>query len=105
MCLLQRQHTRLSPETKYDFEVQGNLADGATTDWSYTETFITDPSTVILGDVNGDGSVNVADVNILISIVLGIDTLAEYPNGDLNGDGTGGIADLNLLISIVLENQ
>ena len=53
------------------------------------------------GDVNGDGNVNISDVNAIISIVLdghGVNTEA-----DLNGDGTVNISDVNAIISIILD--
>ena len=52
------------------------------------------------GDINGDGSVNIADVTALIGQVLrGIQT----EDGDLNGDGTVNIADVTALITLVLK--
>ena len=56
-----------------------------------------------LGDVNGDGEVNIADVNTLISIVLGNDA-DTMSRADVNGDGEIGVADVNELISIILNN-
>lgn len=52
-------------------------------------------------DLNGDGSVNIADVVDLVDVILGDDSSEEY---DLNGDGTVNIADVNLLISYILDN-
>ena len=52
------------------------------------------------GDVNGDGEVNVADVNALISMILSGE-IEEA--GDVNGDGEVGISDVNALISIILS--
>ena len=58
----------------------------------------------ILGDVNDDGLVNIADVTMLISLVLnGTATAAEYPAGDLNGDGELGIGDVTAVISLALN--
>lgn len=52
------------------------------------------------GDVNGDGEVNIADVNALIDIILGGsgNTFAA----DVNGDGEVNIADVNTIINIIL---
>lgn len=52
------------------------------------------------GDVNGDGEVNVADVNVVIDMIL---SGPMFPAGDVNGDGEINIADVNTLISIILE--
>ena len=46
------------------------------------------------GDVTGDGSVDLADLNLVLSM-FGMDT----SNGDANGDGTVNLADLNLVLS------
>ena len=62
-----------------------------------------EPPTFLRGDVNGDGEVNVADVNALIDIILGgyadADTLIR---ADVNEDSEINIADLNALIDIIL---
>jgi len=56
------------------------------------------------GDVNGDGEVNIADVNAVISIILGgfaDDNIRK--NADVNGDGEINIADVNAVISCILN--
>lgn len=56
------------------------------------------------GDVNGDGEVNVADVNSLNDIVLGGETdEATFKRADVNGDGEVNLADINALINIILS--
>ena len=52
------------------------------------------------GDVNGDGEVNIADVNAIIDMIL---TGNTQPNGDVNGDGEVNIADVNAVIDIILN--
>ncbi len=55
------------------------------------------------GDVNGDGVVNVADINAVVNIILGGKTSPEIvKRADVNGDGMINISDVNLLISIIL---
>ncbi len=53
------------------------------------------------GDVNGDGEVNIADINELVNIILGA---FDYTNGrsDVNNDGEVNIADVNDIINIIL---
>ena len=51
-------------------------------------------------DVNGDGEVNIADVNAVISVILGENNL---PAADVNGDGEINIADINAIINIILN--
>ena len=55
------------------------------------------------GDLNGDGQVDVSDVDLLIDLVLGRiteDSLLGDP--DLNGDGQVDVTDVDLLIDIIL---
>ena len=52
-------------------------------------------------DVNGDGEVNIADVNELISIILSGNTAGK---GDVNGDGEVNIADVNAVIDRILRH-
>lgn len=57
------------------------------------------------GDVNGDGTVDVSDVNILINIILGNDDASKYDGrADVNGDGTVDVSDANALINLVLND-
>ena len=54
----------------------------------------------LAGDINGDGTVDVSDVNIAINIILG---KAEYQSAaDLNGDNTVDVSDVNAIINIIL---
>ena len=58
----------------------------------------------ILGDVNGDGEVNIADVSALINYLLsgeGIDVRAA----DVSQDGDVTIADVSVLIDMLLGNS
>jgi len=61
------------------------------------------PSDQLTGDVNGDGKVDIQDVNIIINILLGTDSADNYP-GNANVDGLGGIdvADVNAVVNIML---
>ena len=57
--------------------------------------------TVLGGDVNGDGEVNIADVNALIDIIMGKPDNTQG-RSDVNGDGEVNIADINTVISVIL---
>ena len=66
--------------------------------------YFTEKLAFILGDVNGDGEVNIADVTALITKVLkGNTNASDCPAGDLNGDDTLNIADVTSLITKVLR--
>ena len=58
----------------------------------------------LLGDVNGDGSVTIADVTALVNIILGKDTAGQYNHAaaDVNQDTTITIADVTALVNIIL---
>ncbi len=58
----------------------------------------------IKGDVNGDGEVNIADVNCVIDVILGAREASEFEGrADVNGDGEVNIADVNVIIDIILN--
>jgi len=54
----------------------------------------------LVGDVNGDGEVSVADVNDVIDLVL---QGGYKPVADINGDGEVTVADVNAIIDILLQ--
>ncbi|MBR5727186.1 MAG: leucine-rich repeat protein [Muribaculaceae bacterium] len=54
----------------------------------------------MLGDVNGDGRVDIADVNAVINMMLGKAT--QTAAGDVTGDGSVDIADVNAVINLML---
>ena len=60
---------------------------------------------VMIGDVNGDGQVNITDVTALISAVLN-DDLSNIivANSDLTDDGSINISDVTALIAMVLNS-
>ena len=73
-----------------------------TTDyWNLFATITGIPESVVPGDVNGDGEVNIADVNALIQVIL---TNGEGETWDVNGDGEISVADINLLIDLILSS-
>ena len=62
------------------------------------------PPGPIKGDVNGDGEVNIADVNCVIDVILGTKEAEEFEGrADVNGDGEVNIADVNAIIDIILR--
>jgi len=57
------------------------------------------------GDVNNDDVVDVSDINILLNIILGNDSAANYDGrADVTGDGSVDVSDVNAIINIMLGN-
>lgn len=54
----------------------------------------------IAGDINGDGIIDVCDVNLAINFMLGKVETSEL--ADVNGDGKVDVTDINILINIIL---
>lgn len=108
-------------EGKYTNEVVVNVTDEtlrigikketndvSTTDWvimdNWTLTYYANSKPQIAegikGDVNGDGSVDVADISAIISQMAGT---ATYAAADVNGDGSVDVADISNVITIMAE--
>lgn len=67
------------------------------------ECTVTVPGAGRSGDVTGDGTIDIEDVTMLISLVLGNNVPdAVLANANVNGDGTIDIEDVTMLISMVL---
>ena len=75
-----------------------------------------DATTIIPGDVDGDGEITVADANSVVVIINGGSshghTRVPNPDGggwidpaDVNGDGEVNIADINAIIDMILAHQ
>ncbi len=60
-------------------------------------------ATPITGDVNGNGVVDITDVNTIISVMLEGGGYMTYPSADVTGDGIIDITDVNSVISIILK--
>ena len=54
----------------------------------------------LIGDINGDGAVNILDIVMLANAALSNDNL---PGGDINGDGSINILDIVGLVNIILN--
>lgn len=76
-----------------------------TDDLSPVVTLPTPKQVALTGDVNNDGGVDIVDVNLLVSVVLGsINPSALAGDADVNGDGTVDAVDINACLNIVLNN-
>ena len=57
------------------------------------------PAAAKIGDVNANGTVDVADLNLVVDHVLGI---SQTDAADVNSDGLVDVADVNILVDIIL---
>ena len=57
----------------------------------------------ILGDTNGDSTINVLDVIIIVNMILG-QLEIDLSTSDINQDGVLNVLDVTLLLSIILNN-
>ena len=69
-------------------------------DDNFADHIIISRGSNIKGDVNGDGEVNIADINVVIAVILGG---ASNTAADVNNDGEVNIADVNAVINIILN--
>ena len=83
--------------------INQELGEGASYKGSKTKSVVTFPApySVQVGDVNEDTFIDIADLNKLINVVLGIDT-ANPKAADVNQDTFVDIADINALINLIL---
>ena len=71
---------------------------------SETPGYLTEKPDFLLGDVNGDGQITIADVTALVNIILGKDTTGQYNHAaaDVNQDNQITIADVTALVNKIL---
>ena len=70
--------------------------------WTLFDNIICFDDVAVNGDVNGDGEVNIADVNAVIDAILS--GMGEAESFDVNGDGEVNIADVNAVVDIILSH-
>jgi hypothetical protein len=83
----------------YAMRVQAVYIDGSVSAWSEYQQL---ELKVLVGDVNLDNEVNIADINTAIDMILagGQNLIA-----DVNNDGEVNIADINALLDLILSGQ
>lgn len=73
--------------------------------WGNLQTFkIGEPGNMVIinGDLNGDGIIDVSDLNILIDIILGYDDEDNTIDPDINSDGNVDVEDANYMLNFIL---
>ena len=92
----------------FEYLVKAIYLDGTESNWSNIMyvTLAGDGNQPLIGDINNDSEVTVADVTALISIILGgpIDDETR-DRADLNRDREVNVADVTTLISILLRGH
>ena len=70
-------------------------------DWDCDDGFVTSPG----GDVNGDGSIDVLDIVLMVTIIIETyePSVDEFLAADLNDDGVIDVLDIVLLVNIILS--
>ncbi len=63
-------------------------------------------SSIIKGDANGDGQVNISDAVLLVNNVLGSsDNGLIVANCDMNSDGYLNVSDVALIVKMIMEGD
>ena len=91
----------LIDEGTYTYKVKAVYTNGSESNWSnIEEVTLFGNQTGLVGDVNGDGDINVVDITALIDIIMndGSDAAA-----DVNGDGDINVVDITALIDIIMN--
>lgn len=66
---------------------------------------VADTTDDVPGDVNGDGDVDIVDINCIVDIMLGNTTAVDYRSrADINNDGAIDVVDINCVIQVLLGN-
>ena len=74
-------------------------------DDTYFQIITLNPQTILLGDINNDGIINVLDVVVLVNIILENTIPTEYQLivSDINSDEDINILDVVTLVNIILQ--
>ena len=65
-------------------------------------TYRAERPAVVPGDADGNGTVDIDDVNIAINIILAKMSFSDYPGADADGNGSVDIDDINQMINAIL---
>ena len=69
-------------------------------DHTYTQVITMSYNDVVLGDLDGNGTINILDVVILVNFVLSDGYSSE---ADINADDIINVLDIVLLVNLILE--
>ena len=97
--------TGLNEGDKYSVRVKALYTDDTESEWSNAwQVQLHGASTVLPGDVNGDGVVDVQDVSATVAYILNnpIDSF-NAAAADIDGNGTVDVQDVSAIIAIILD--
>ena len=60
---------------------------------------------MLRGDVDGNGVVDVDDLNIIINVMLHKANATDYPAADVNNDGAIDVDDMNIVVNIMVGKE
>ena len=73
----------------------------STSIFNVNEVFVEGDNVPVVGDVNGDDEVSIADVTMLVDLLL---RQQSNERSDVNGDGETSIADVTTLVGLLMAN-
>ena len=56
----------------------------------------------VFGDLNGDGTVSVSDIQVLVNLILSDAAAEDNPAADVNGDGKISVSDIQVVVNRIL---
>ena len=77
------------------------MTDGPSLTLKFVKSSEPEPPVPVTGDVNGDGNINISDINCIIDSILS--GKITYQAADVNGDGNINISDINIVIGLILN--
>ena len=93
----------LTPAKTYRFKVKPLYIDGTEGSWTKNKQVTLLGNAGIPGDIDGDGKVDVSDVNLAVNIILGKESRADYiARADMDGNGSIDVTDVNMIVNIIL---
>ena len=92
----------LAKNGTFKYQVKAVYTDGTESDYSDAVEVVLKDTEHKLGDLNGDGAIDVSDVTALINKILGT---SDYTDEvcDINGDGEINVSDVTQLINQILQ--
>ena len=96
--------TNLTSDSTYYLRIKA-LSDYDSSPWSESIKIVM-PSSILPGDANNDGCIDVADITAIASFILGMTPETwNADNADTNGDGNIDVADITATAAIILKED